>query len=223
MHDSSYQGKTKQRMFAASMALAMMLNVSGADAFAVGWQTNGSFSAKKQISAMTYASEAAVTTTAAPKATTTTTIAKTTVTTVKTTAPVSTTAAKSVTTAATTKPAVTTKATTAVTTVPTSTSNVTTTTTTAPTIEDEKLGFSYKQVDDGIQIVKYLGGKSEIEIPESINGVPVVEITDYAFRSERKRRHPHFPVFQISGPCPAVFLSLSDDLHREGSQRRFAR
>lgn len=42
--------------------------------------------------------------------------------------------------------------------------------------------FTYAINDDGITITGYTGSGSDVSIPESINGVPIIRISDYAFQ-----------------------------------------
>ena len=45
--------------------------------------------------------------------------------------------------------------------------------------QDREEEFRYENVEGGLRIVGYLGSKNFVEIPESINGQPVVEIGEY--------------------------------------------
>ena len=72
--------------------------------------------------------------------------------------------------AETTAPPKTTTTGTQTTSVSTTTTKVTTT---APTIADEELGFAYRIDTDGVTIIKYLGNKTKVTVPETIGGTMI--------------------------------------------------
>lgn len=51
--------------------------------------------------------------------------------------------------------------------------------------ERAEQSFEYKKVNGGIRITKYTGTQTDVEIPESIEGLPVIEIGESAFSQSK--------------------------------------
>lgn len=53
--------------------------------------------------------------------------------------------------------------------------------------------FEIKETPEGIIIEKYIGNDTDVVVPESINGLPVIAIGDNAFKNNEKLEHVDLP------------------------------
>ena len=78
-----------------------------------------------------------------------------------------------------------------------------------PTQNGEALPFTYLKTEQGIQILSYTGHASTVEIPASIEGLPVIAIGDSAFREQTQLQAVVIPEGVVSIGWFAFFGCVS--------------
>ncbi len=77
--------------------------------------------------------------------------------------------------------------------------------------------FSYQVVNDGICILRCYGENGRVEIPEQLEGLPVTELSDYAF-AEKMEQEPEY-----TGELTCICGELLEELYLPGTIRRLGR
>lgn len=80
----------------------------------------------------------------------------------------------------------------------------------------EEQSFSYEKTEGGVRILRCYGVSSKVEVPSELDGLPVTELSDYAFARETEEEAEH-----TSGlPCVCGLaleeLSLPETIRRLG-------
>ena len=78
-----------------------------------------------------------------------------------------------------------------------------------PTQNGETLPFTYLKTEQGIQILSYTGHENTVEIPSSIEGLPVIAIGDSAFREQTQLQSVVIPEGVVSIGWFAFFGCVS--------------
>lgn len=81
----------------------------------------------------------------------------------------------------------------------------------------KKQEFAYETTEKGIKIVRCYGVSSVVEIPEQIDGLPVTELSDYAFAEKLEEEPEHCMEF------PCICGTQLEELHLPQTIRKFGR
>ena len=77
--------------------------------------------------------------------------------------------------------------------------------------------FSYQKTNDGICILRCYGENGRVAIPEQLEGMPVTELSDYAF-AEKMEKEPEY-----TGELTCICGELLEELYLPGTIRRLGR